>query len=230
VLALIRAEGKVFPSGTSLTPEVFLQTSTLQRASKSEATRRVEIDFDLGDCLYFFAGHACSEFGDVVLVYDEAMADSDTGSATPFDTGGLHANHIHYDPTSGANRPSYCRSHMRTLGEWRRHAREYIEEHFESTEAYILGDKPIKDDKTMRLLNPSNSRRAWTWEVRIHRDHPLEESLLGVWMAEDYYDRVRQDVIATRAGSDWAKKRKVHPVYLPDTPHEIAEREVSKWP
>jgi hypothetical protein len=90
-LPLVRTEGKAFAAGPTLSPDRFAALPPLARASKSDVTRQVEADFRLGDCLYFYAGHAWPGFGDVVLVYEATMADADQGSATPFDTGGLHA-------------------------------------------------------------------------------------------------------------------------------------------
>lgn len=94
---MVRTEGKAFASAASWTPEAFLNLPVLRRASKSATTRKVEADFALGDCLYFYGGHACPDFGDIVLAYDETMADDDGGSATPFDTGGLHNGMVRHD-------------------------------------------------------------------------------------------------------------------------------------
>jgi len=233
VIALIRTEGKVFEEGTTLTPKAFLNLPSLERASKTGITRAVEADFGLGDCLYFFAGHACPDFGDVVLVYQGDMADADEGGATAFDTGGLHSNRIHYCAEPQESKSSYCQRHSHPLDSWRRQAASFIQEHFTSAKGYVLGERPIRDDESKRLSHPENSRRAWTWEIRIHRDHPMESSLRGIWMSEDFYEEVRSsDAKSGQAsvapGIGLLDSGKVFSVSA-DTLHRAAEEEATKW-
>jgi hypothetical protein len=63
----------------------------------------------LGDSLYFYVGHACPEFGQIVLVYTPEWSSSEPGGATPFDTGGLRLGYV---KGTGTEDPvSYCTSH-----------------------------------------------------------------------------------------------------------------------
>jgi hypothetical protein len=233
VLALIRTEGKDFDEGNTLTPEAFLALPDLKRASKTATTMAVEKDFDLGDCLYFFAGHACPDFGDVVLVYEGDMADADNGGATSFDTGGLHSDRIHYRTHAEESKASYCQRHSHPLSAWRSRAESFVQEHFSSTEDYVLGERPIRDDESQRLMHPDNSRRAWTWEIRLHRDHPIEGSLRRIWMSEDYYEGIRtSDAKSGRAsvapGVRLLDSGKVRSASADDL-HRTAEKEVARW-
>jgi hypothetical protein len=233
-IALIRSEGKEFADGPTLSPERFVRLPPLARASKTPATRIVEADFSLGDCLYFYAGHACPDFGDVVLVYDGEMADADSGGATPFDTGGLHAGHVHYsNPRGPATAAGYCKAHTCTLSTWRVRADAYIASHFSSASAYVSGHTPITDDPTGRLLHRDNSRRAWTWEIRVHRDHDLEQDLRAIWMSADYYEAVRQLTLENPVRSVGCRSLladgTIRGVAAAASPHLAAEQEVAGW-
>lgn len=190
MISLIRTEGKEFADGPTLSPREFLQLPDLRRASKTNRTREAEASLGLGDSLYFFAGYSCPDFGDVVLLYDDGIADKDDGSATPFDTGGLHAGLVHH--SSAADAKEYCQQHAVPLSEWRAAIRPYLESYFESSAAYVTGEAPVGDDPSHRLQHPKNSRRAWTWEIRIHRDHPLEQGLRQIWMSAEYLEIVRK--------------------------------------
>lgn len=231
-IRLVRTEGKAFSPGATLSPERFVALPDLQRASKTTTTRQVESDYGLGDCLYFYAGHACPDFGDVVLVYRAAMADDDAGNATPFDTGGLHGGYISVDGVvDRAGRKDYCARHMRTLSTWRNDASTYVAAHFSSGFDYVLGAKPTTDDATGRLLNARNSRRAWTWEVRLHRDHPISQELIRVWMTADYYQAVRNELLLNTGAHGRCraliKGDVIKAVSLGKQPHVEAEREVA---
>ncbi len=231
-IPLFRTEGKAFTPGTTLSPQLFAQLPLLQRASKSKVTQLVEADFDLGDCLYFYSGHACPDFGDVVLVYRAAMFDAELGNATSFDTGGLHAGYVHICGALDVHgRKSYCATHSCVLNLWRTQASKYVGMHFTSAADYVMGAKPTSDDASGRLLHAQNERRAWTWEVRPHRDHPIEKDLIGIWMAADYFQAVRNELMVN--GSRLNNCRKlittgvVKSVRAGLSPHSAAEKEVA---
>jgi hypothetical protein len=209
---------------------------TLKRASKSARTLQAEGLLELGDCLYFFASHACPSFGDLVLAYSAEMADTDQGSATPFDTGGLAHDFIQADTLDGGeSRNRYNRRHAVELHEWRVAAAAHIHEYFSSRDAYVLGERPTRNDDSGRLLHPGNDdRRAWTWEVRIWRDHPIEQALQKAWASADFFEGIRHqlrrstsreaqrcgEMIATRTLSSAPPGEPVHP---------LAEQEIATW-
>lgn len=230
MIPLIRTEGKKFANGATLGPDKFVRLPKLERASKTQQTRKAEIELDLGESLYFFAGHACPDFGAVVLVYEPDMADTSEGSATPFDTGGLRGKHVHHN--SDKPPAEYCKEHSVSLARWREAAREYISAHFASLAAYVLGEKPEKDDPTGRLCHGKNERRSWTWEIRLHRDHPIAEKLRRVWMSAEYFEDVRE---ALRSGGEMAeacrellKTNVIQKTAFKASPHEAAEREIAE--
>jgi hypothetical protein len=79
---LVRTDGKVFADGATLTPERMIRDRRLLRSSKTEVTREAEHELGLGDSLYFYVGHACPEFGQIVLVYTSEWSSSERGGAT----------------------------------------------------------------------------------------------------------------------------------------------------
>lgn len=106
-----------------------------------------------------------------------------------------------------------------------------MREHFEWPTDYVLGKPPIRDDQSGRLLNPANNRRAWTWEIRIHGDHPIDSGLLGIWMSEDYYEGVRSSEVRAGAptpGGDLLDSKKVTCKKAADL-HRAAEEVVAQW-
>ncbi|MGH8582232.1 MAG: hypothetical protein ACREWG_05475, partial [Gammaproteobacteria bacterium] len=78
----------------------------------TDDTRRAESLLRLSPSAYFYAGRAHPAFGDVALAFPASLEINHTGSATPFDTGGLvHPNRymkIRLSPADGeAERVQY---------------------------------------------------------------------------------------------------------------------------
>lgn len=183
----------------------------LFRKSKTEGTRAVEDDFGLGDCLYFYAGHACPEFGDVVLVYEPDWTITRRGGATEFDTGGLHAGLVKANGAeNAAARVQYFQAHDVGLSVWPAEFTGYVKRHFTSAGAYVRGERPTKDDDSGRLLHPDNERRAWTWEVRLLEDHPAFEDVINIYVTPDYFEDLRREILSLgdsdrRKWIDWLR-------------------------
>src|SRR5262249_31795738 len=55
----------------------------------SNETRQTEDSLGLRRSVYFYAGRACEDFGDVALAFGPECERGHNGSASPFDTGGL---------------------------------------------------------------------------------------------------------------------------------------------
>ncbi len=234
-LPLVRTEGKAFLRGPTLSPDRFVELPLLSRASKSEETREVERCFGLGDSLYFFVGHACPNFGDLVLIYEPTLAETGCGGATPFDTGGLYCGKVHADVAlTLSERTLYCASHAITLAELPNAVCDYLQRHFSSPTSYVRGHSPTTDDLSGRLRHAANSRRAWTWEVRLWRDHPIRDSLRRIWMSADYAASVRDFVTNASPGSATDCEELLHSgvvrsVPSGQMPHGHAEQEIAAW-
>jgi len=193
---IIRTEGKSFADDAlTLSARRFVHNPTLLRDSKTAQTMAVETAFSLGPCLYFFAGHAYPDFGDVVLVYEPGWTERCAGGATPFDTGGLYSGKIKADRIGDQDsRLEYFRNHDVGLPKWRARFAEYLNRYFGSPQTYVLGDEPISDEGTGRFRNPDNDRRAWSWEVRVQLDHPAFDEVIRIYVTPDYFEELRREV------------------------------------
>lgn len=240
-IPLVRTDGKSFADGTTLTPErMVLGERRLSRASKSALARAAEDAYGLGDSLYFYAGHACPCFGDVVLIYASTSLDNQDGSATPFDSGGLFDGKIRAKKWEGlsakdddAARRDFAAHNQHTLSEWRRALDAYLSKYFVRPLAYVHGERPHEDDEVGRMLHPGNSRRAWTWEVRSHHDHSIADGLQRIWASADYAESIRQHVLTLDE-----EQRRVWSVQVGGclratdpgaSPHASAEKEIASW-
>lgn len=237
-IPLVRTDGKLFSDGVTLSPDRFVHAELLSRASKSALTRETEQAYGLGDSLYFFAGYACPSFGDVVFVFEASCLDGIEGGATPFDTGGLYGRKIFARTWDGlerhaedAARRELVAQSQRTLLDWRSALDAYLAEFFNTPQEYLRGDRPRKDDASGRLRDARNSRRAWTWEVRAHADHPIGQGLRRIWASADYEEAIRQQVLAMDDGKrkSWNERvgKRLVRVAPGESPHMRAEAELT---
>lgn len=190
---LLRAEGKVFLEGyPTLRPAELVTDALLRRESRSDRTRDAEASFGFAPSLYFYVGYSHPSFGEAVLIYEPESFDLDQGGATPFDSGGFHLDYILVrDVTSARAKRAYVEQHDVPSQVWRRHFLRYLAEHFESATAYVKGQRPKKDDRSHRLRDGTD-RRAWTWELRLHRDHPVMDHLRRAYLSFDYEQELRE--------------------------------------
>jgi hypothetical protein len=233
-IPLLRTEGKSFDEGyPTLGPAEFAAVTPLLVESRSDKTRAAEKALGLGDCLYFYAGYAHPSFGDAVLVYEPEWSDAESGGATPFDTGGFHLNHIAVEGVGGeVEKKAYVASQSCGLSAWRSRLDAYLAEYFISPVAYVQGEQPVKDDPAHRFRD-ARDRRAWTWEIRVHRGHGLLDQLRNAYLATDYAEQMREYLRAvadpTRA-VEWQERFRtgiVKVVDPGDTPHVMAQAEIA---
>lgn len=232
-MPLLRAEGKIFPEGyPTLGPAALATSAPLQRESRSDRTRDAEASLGFSPSLYFYAGYAHPDFGEAVLVYEPESFDRDPGGATPFDSGGFHHGYIRVrGVTSARARRAYVAEHDVPLQEWRGRFSRYLAQHFESSVAYVRGRPPIRDDRSHRL-HDGRDRRAWTWELRLYRDHPVMERLQRAYLSFDYAQELREHL---RNGDPavmalWSRRFRdgiIKAVEPGQSPHEIALDEIA---
>lgn len=201
---LVRTEGKKYLNGWAFSIDHVLDDPILRVESRDAIAREAEIAFHLGPSLYFYVGHACHDFAAdaacFVLVFEAVAFDGGPASATPFDTGGMFKEYIHFDV--GAQPPvlpDYVRQQMvpqAQFSTWRERFRAYLIRHFASSQAYVLGQRATRSDPEGRLLHPRNERRAWTWEIQVQRDHDLREGLRRLWMTQIHRRRLAQKIRA----------------------------------
>ncbi len=154
--------------------------------SSSRGTRRAEQLLGLLSCVYFYAGRAHPKFGSVALAFLPPCEAGHTGSATPFDTGGLvHPKRVvklRLSPTDGdAERTEYFRSSEIPLDRWRDVFARVLAAHFLSSVDYWSGKPQPFDPEGLYELN--SDWRAWTFEVRFHEGQPIEDR--AAWCADE---------------------------------------------
>ena len=88
-------------------------------------TAQSEDAFGLGRSLYFYAGRAYPRTGGTAFAFGPGSEQGHTGSATPFDTGGLYADAPYAPPISMSppdnlqRRISLCAASIIPLKDWR---------------------------------------------------------------------------------------------------------------
>jgi hypothetical protein len=141
-----------------------------------------------------YVGHACPDFGQIVLVYAPDWSSFKPGGATPFDTGGLKLGYV---KGSGTEDPvSYYNAHRVDLTSWASEFITYIRTHFSSPQAYVLGNRASVDDPTGRLLHHENARRAWTWELQVEADRELLADLSLLCVQSEVSEAIRRELRA----------------------------------
>jgi hypothetical protein len=168
----------------------------------SNATREAEDNLGLGRSVYFYAGRAVSDFGDVALAFEPAVEASHTGSATAFDTGGLLGKPPHCLKCTLTDEPlekkqKFARRSTARLQCWRKFFRHQLAAYF-STPADYWDGRPAHDDPE-ELYAPArdNLPRAWTAEVRFSEPQPLSE--VAAWCPNGIYWRKIQKLVDPRA-------------------------------
>ncbi len=124
-IALVHVTGREQPFETTVGNAPFEIPTSADAGYCTDHTRRAEDLLHLSRSVYFYAGRAHPSFGSVALAFTPACEMSHTGSATPFDTGGLMnsnpANQIRLrlDSDGEAERIAYGRSSEISLERWR---------------------------------------------------------------------------------------------------------------
>lgn len=213
--ALVRTEGKQYQSGYTLDMTKLLACEPLRVAARDQTARDAEAALGLPPSLYFYVGHACPAFGNLVFVYDFSEISPTVGSASDHDTGGLHAGYVHFAQrlTEGERRVwSADPEHRWPIADLIQRTNNFIATYFQSFARYCTGDRAITNDTAGRLLHPRNERRAWSIEVRMEADHPLLEGISLIGLSSAAFESVR-DAVAndpqTYANWDDLLERKV---------------------
>ncbi len=239
---LVRTDGKQYESGWMLDAAKLLDLPPLSPNAKDTLAKRTERWLKLRGGLYFYAGHACADFGDIVFVFDAALTRGRQGGASTFDTGGLAAGYVQFAGAATERvRRDWARRNSYRLGEWRRRLQRFVRAHFRRSNVwhdsaawrrYLSGDRAHHDDVEGRLLHDRNSRRAWTFELRLDKEVDLKESAVAkhLWriaMSRRVWDELRAALLAApfAAGTQWRTWiREGIAVCVEDSLHEATER------
>lgn len=156
---------------------------------------KIEDLLGLGRCLYFYAGRAYPKAGGAAIAFNKECENGHTGSATPFDTGGLmpvivgglricriHTNLRDDQLIDFCNK---CKKELDRRGHdyWRDDFGEFLAAYFAQLEDYWL-NSPWKADAAGIFLNSANSWRSWTYEIRFNEAHNIVDGA-EAWCASD---------------------------------------------
>lgn len=126
-----------------------------------------------GRAAYFFLGSAAYPKGNVAFVLGRGIVDALRAMFTPFDTGALSRGFL--SPRFGGawtleDRTERLRRYTGDFKPIDTFAATYIAAHFKKPESYTLAEQHSAPDFGIyhELYSPTNDRRAWTIEVRVH--------------------------------------------------------------
>ena len=159
---------------------------TSASGSNADSTRRVEDMLALPPSAYFYAGRAHPNFGSTAFAFAAGCEDAHSGSASPFDTGGLLSNPPHLklqlSPTDGeAERVEFGKASMLRLDQWRETFGTFLAAYFDADVDYWQKKPSLSDPE--RLFELNNDWRAWTFEIRFSEGQSIHER--AAWCADE---------------------------------------------
>jgi hypothetical protein len=168
----------------------------------SDGTRAAEDTLGLPRSVYFYAGRAEPEFGDVALAFDPGTEASHTGSATAFDTGGLVGEYPRCLKCTLTDAPpeekrTFARRSTVRLRCWRKFFKHQLAAYFSTPADYWDGRPAYEDPEELYSPQRANDHRAWTAEVRFQEPQPLSE--VAAWCPRSIYWRKIQKLVDRRA-------------------------------
>lgn len=154
--------------------------------SNSGNTRRAEGLLGLPPSAYFYAGRAHPKFGSTAIAFAAECEDAHTGSASPFDTGGLLSNPPHLklrlNPNDGeAERVAFGTASTLRLEHWRATFGTFLAAYFDADVDYWQKKPSRIDPESLFELN--NDWRAWTFEIRFAEGQSINER--AAWCADE---------------------------------------------
>ncbi|MBF0163518.1 MAG: hypothetical protein HQM01_03250 [Magnetococcales bacterium] len=191
--------------------------------------RNVQIDSEWERCVYFYAGLAKPEYGDMAFVHASSMETGKTGHAAPCDTGGVYAGKCHPfrlpdgSPIPHLDAVAFLMRNDILLTDWRAAFDSYLTDYFaldlndylekrapNSHDHATWGDPrlPARDLKNF-LPGAEPDWPSWAWEVRIEESVPLEDGLL-IWVAMEDRNDLLRDLFTTKGSGAY------HPVRIPE--------------
>jgi hypothetical protein len=186
-MLLVHVSGRERPFETTIQNPPHEIPTSVDHGYCSDLTRRAEALLGLEPSVYFYAGRAHPDFGTLAMAFAPTCEAGRTGSATPFDTGGLvHPRRfiqVRLVPTDGeAERVEYGRSSEVPLSEWRDVFARVLAAYFPVELDYWQGGPIPFDPEGLYELNIGNWR-AWTFEVRFGEGQSVFDR--AAWCADE---------------------------------------------
>lgn len=185
-ISLVHVSGRARPFHATVRDPPHRIPTSVDAAYCTDGTRRAESLLGLSPSAYFYAGRAHPGFGDVALAFALGSEALHTGSATPFDTGGLvHPDRylkIRLSPADGeAERVQYGKASEVPLDRWRNVFAQVLAAYFGTAAEYWEGRPNPWDPEGLYELN--NDWRAWTFEIRFSEGQSIHER--AAWCANE---------------------------------------------
>jgi len=154
--------------------------------NRSSNTRRVERMLGLPASAYFYAGRASPQFGSTAFAFGPECENAHTGSASPFDTGGLLSNPPHLNlrlsPTDGEEeRVGFGQVSLLPLTEWRETFGTFLAAYFDKDVDFWRKNPNRSDPEKLFELN--SDWRAWTFEIRFSEGLSITQR--AAWCADE---------------------------------------------
>jgi hypothetical protein len=146
--------------------------------AKAPCTER-ELECGVGRALYFFLGCAAYPEGTVAFLAPVRVLERMAASYSPFDSGSLSKFACPRDPLAPWSDPeklAFLESHLGEGADAVAFCAEYVAAHFENATDYVSRPQRSEPDFPAYhgLVSTSGDRRAWSIEVRLHEDLPLD--------------------------------------------------------
>ncbi len=164
------------------------EAGCFDQTTETDGAGEVEKGCNMPPCVYFYAGQAHPTYGDCALAYTPKLEKFHSGSASPFDTGGLFKGAFHpfttlsSDPKRHQEAIDFIKKSAMPLSDWRGELKSFLQTYFtKDWQHFILRQQPQHPPTTPpnwgdpdlparfqeNFSNPEN-RTSWFWEIRIH--------------------------------------------------------------
>lgn len=165
---------------THRTPGVALKSilSDGHLRAKAPCTDR-EVECGMARALYFFLGCAAYPEGTVAFLASCRVLERRDATFSPFDSGSLTKHAClrdPLDPWGDAEKLAFLQAYLGTGSDAVAFSSEYVAAHFEKVTDYVTRPQLSEPDFPTYhgLVSTSGDRRAWSIEVRLHDDLPLD--------------------------------------------------------
>jgi hypothetical protein len=144
--------------------------------------------------VYFYAGRACDDFGNVAIAYNPSVEADHTISVTPFDTGGLiHEKRLIKcslnSATDEAALIEFAKASEVAADAWRDEFARFLAAYFRNPWQYWDAAPDYQDPEQLFTMN--RDWRAWTFEIRFGESHPVTNGQLAWCASPDMIELLR---------------------------------------
>ncbi|NGZ06839.1 MAG: hypothetical protein G8237_10835 [Magnetococcales bacterium] len=182
----------------------------------SRTPRDVQMACGWSRCVYFYAGHAIPQYGEIAFAYAPDFEQGKAGHVAPCDSGGVYAGKC--DPFlalagSDPKNPAvfFLQQNRYPLDQWREPFADYLKDYFgNNMNAYCAQQPPnflvppAWGDPNLPARFAWNHQQSdllsWIWEVRIEQPVELKEDLLVWSTSRQVFKRINNQIAHGKLG------------------------------